>query len=59
MFAEDLAELGNGLPDRLKAQLLSLSIFSIKHSYKEISSDSDMSVLVDVNTAMMKALREG
>lgn len=59
VIAEDLSGKANALPDVLKADLLSLSIFAIKYSYGEIGTPRDLTPLIDVNAAMMKALREG
>lgn len=56
-LATDLADTGNSLPDQLKASLLSLSIFSIRHGQAVAAGRATVDALIDVNLAIMKALR--
>lgn len=56
-LAEDLAGDANGLPDELRAGLISLAAFVERETPKVISRNVPVSSLVDVNTAVMKGLR--
>ncbi len=53
----DLADDKNGLPDQLRAQLLSLAEFTNQHSSKVLSGEAKMDVLIEINTAVMRGLR--
>ena len=57
ILAADLADPGNGLPDALKAQLLSLARFSLRHSDRVLAGNATSAVLIDVNISIMKGLR--
>lgn len=57
LMANDLASPGNELPDQLKARLLSLAIFSIRHGYRALAGDASVSVLIDINRSIMAGLR--
>lgn len=57
ILAEDLTLEGNGLPDSLRAGLLSLAIFTARHSDAVLAGRSDVQALIDVNTAVMRGLR--
>jgi flagellar protein FlaF len=56
-LASDLASQGNELPDQLKANLISLAIFSIKHGHRVMSEDAPLQPLLDINLHIMKGLR--
>lgn len=56
-LASDLASSGNTLPDQLKANLISLAIFSIKHGHRVLSEDASLQPLLDINLHIMKGLR--
>lgn len=56
-LAADLVGQGNQLPTALKAQLLSLSEFVRLHSSKVLSNEADATVLVEINTVIMKGLQ--
>ncbi len=55
-MATDLACSGNGLPDDLRAQLLSLAVFAEKHGRKVLSRQADRQVLININRAVAKGL---
>lgn len=57
LLAADLAHPGNALPDDLKARLLSLAIFSIRHGHAVMKGAATVDALIDVNMSMMKGLR--
>ncbi|QDY70162.1 flagellar biosynthesis regulator FlaF [Qingshengfaniella alkalisoli] len=56
-FAADVAEPTNPLPQELKAQIYYLYEFTNQHTSKVLSRKSDASVLVEINTAIMRGLR--
>ena len=41
----------------LKAQLLSLALFSVRHGFRVAAGDADLSALIEVNTSIMAGLR--
>ena len=57
ILAADLMHPENRLPAELKAGLISLALFSMRHSHKIILGDADLEPLIDVNTRIMKGLR--
>ncbi|WP_134724590.1 flagellar biosynthesis regulator FlaF [Paracoccus luteus] len=57
ILASDLAEADNGLPDPLRAGLLSLAIFSIRHGQAVMARGISPDALIDVNLTIMKGLR--
>ncbi len=52
----DLAADENGLPDELKARLISLSIWVDKHSRRVLRGDDEMEPLIDVNRSIMEGV---
>lgn len=56
-LAADVAGPGNGLPEKLRAQLFYLYEFTATHSRKVLSEDASAEVLIDINTAIMRGLR--
>jgi len=52
----DLATEGNGLPDELKARLISVAIWVDKHSRKVMKGEGDLTPLIDVNRNIMGGL---
>lgn len=56
-LAADVAEDGNGLPAKLRAQLFYLYEFTAQHSKAVRESRASVEVLVDINTAVMRGLR--
>ena len=57
LLATDVARSGNGLPEELRAQILSLYEFVRQHSDRVLSERSSPAVLVEINTAVMRGLR--
>lgn len=56
-LAADLASPGNALPDELKAGLISLAMFSIRHGHKVLAENASIDPLIDINMQIMKGLR--
>lgn len=56
VLAKDLADDQNALPDELRASLISLAGFSIRHSQKAMSRDGDLAPLVEINRAILRGL---
>lgn len=55
-LAIDLATEGNALPDGLRAQLFYLAEFSLLQSSNALRDSAAISVLIDVNKAVMRGL---
>ena len=56
--ASDLADLGNKLPDQVRAGLLSLAGFVLRHGHQALSGKVGVTPLIDINMAMMRGLRQ-
>ena len=56
-LAADVAEEGNGLPAKLRAQLFYLYEFTTQHSRAVRDRKASVDVLIDINTAVMRGLR--
>lgn len=59
IFAADVAEEGNNLPDELKARIFYLSEFTFQHTSKVLARKEDVRPLLDINTAILRGLRTG
>lgn len=57
LLANDLASPDNELPDQLKAQLISLALFSIRHGYRVLAGQGNADILIDINKSIMSGLR--
>lgn len=57
-LSADLANPDNALPETLRAQLLSLAIFCRAHTAKVLDGEAEPGVLVEINTAIMRGLRQ-
>lgn len=57
ILAADLASEGNALPDELRANLLSLADFSLRHGHAVLARKATVDALIDVNMSIMKGLR--
>lgn len=55
---KDLADEANGLPDTLKAGLISLAIWVDKHTSKVIKGEATVGPLVEVNRSVMTGLAQ-
>ena len=53
----DVADPGNGLPQKLRAQLYYLFEFTAQHSRLVLDGSAGAEVLIDINTAVMRGLR--
>lgn len=53
----DVSADDNGLPDALKAQILSLSIFVQKHSSAVLNGSGDVEALIEINMNVMRGLQ--
>jgi flagellar biosynthesis activator protein FlaF len=56
-LAADVAEPGNALPAKLRAQLFYLYEFTAEHSRAIRDRNASVEVLTDINTAVMRGLR--
>ena len=56
IFQADLADPGNGLPDALKAQLISLSIWVQKYTPQVLFRGAPVQPLINVNRSIMEGL---
>ena len=57
VLASDLARPDNPLPEALRASLISLAIFTRRHSAKVLAKEEGAEVLVEINTSVMRGLR--
>ena len=58
VLAVDLADPGNALPEDLRARLISLAEFTRQHTSKVLRNEASADVLIEINTAVMRGLRE-
>jgi len=56
ILASDVADGSNGLPQPLRAQIFYLSEFTNAHSRKVMRGQASISVLIEINTSMMRGL---
>ena len=56
-LASDVADTGNSLPSKLRAQLFYLYEFTNLHSRAVRADKGSVDVLIDINTAVMRGLR--
>ncbi len=57
ILATDVADDDNALPANLRAQILYLSEFTTQHSRKVLNKEASVDTLIDINTAIMRGLR--
>lgn len=55
-FAADCGRAGNGLPEQLRASIISLAIFVSKHSSQVMRSGAEIQPLIDINRSIMQGL---
>ncbi len=55
-FAADCASETNGLPEQLRAGIISLSIFVSKHTSAVMREGADIEPLIDINRSVMQGL---
>lgn len=58
LLAADVSENENGLPADLRARIFYLSEFTADHSRKVLSEGESADILIEINTAMMRGLRQ-
>jgi flagellar protein FlaF len=56
LLASDCAAEGNTLPQSLRAQIISLSIFVDRHTRAVMREGADFEVLIDINRTIMQGL---
>lgn len=56
ILASDVASTDNALPETLRAQIFYLAEFTEQHSRKVLKGEADVSVLIEINTAVMRGL---
>lgn len=57
-FSTDVSQNANGLPDLLRGQIYYLAKFTRDHSQKVMKKEADTAPLIEINTMMMKGLRD-
>lgn len=58
-LAVDVAGPGNALPPQLRAQIIYLYEFTMQHTSKVLNGTASADVLIDINTAVMRGLKQG
>ena len=58
LLAVDVADADNGLPQQLRAQLFYLAEFTQEHTSRIIAGKADPTPLIEVNTDVMRGLRQ-
>ena len=58
LLATDVADSANGLPDELRAGIISLAEFTRKHTAKVLKSEASVVPLLEINIAIMRGLSE-
>ncbi|MBL4788054.1 MAG: flagellar biosynthesis regulator FlaF [Kordiimonadaceae bacterium] len=56
VFSSDCGAEGNGLPDQLRASIVSLSIWVSKHSSAIVRGDGSIDDLININKTIMEGL---
>jgi flagellar protein FlaF len=59
VIAADVARPANALPADLKARLFSLAEYTRAHQRRILSGEGRATVLIEINTAVMRGLRAG
>lgn len=57
IIAGEVADPANGLPEALRAQLLSLAIFTRNHTSRVLAREAEADPLVEINASIMRGLR--
>lgn len=58
LFAAEVADKGNPLPKELRARIFYLAEFTTAHSRKVLNRQADVAALIEINTAIMRGLRD-
>ncbi len=59
LFAIEVADQDNPLPQELRARIFYLSEFTNEHSRKVLGRTASADALIEINTAVMRGLRDG
>lgn len=59
IFAVDVADAANQLPEQLKAQVFYLAEFTQLHTSKVLAREATVEPLLEINTAILRGLRSG
>jgi flagellar protein FlaF len=59
LFATQVADADNSLPTQLRARIFYLAEFTSAHSRKVLARAANVDALVEINTAVMRGLRDG
>ena len=57
ILAAEVADAANALPRELRAQIFYLAEFTLHHTPRVLASQASATVLIEINTAIMKGLR--
>ena len=58
LLAANVADDDNALPDMLRARILYLAEFSLQHSGKVLAGTGSADILIELNTTVMRGLRQ-
>ncbi|WP_281968838.1 flagellar biosynthesis regulator FlaF [Roseovarius nanhaiticus] len=58
LFAVQVADTDNSLPAQLRASIFYLAEFTNAHSSKVLSREASVDALIEINTAVMRGLRD-
>ncbi len=58
LLASDVADKENGLPQSLRAQVFYLAEFTLQHAPKVLRGTETADILVEINTSIMRGLRQ-
>lgn len=56
VLSADCATAGNGLPDQLRAQIVSLALFISRYTSQVMRGKEDLDTLIDINRTVMEGL---
>ncbi|HBS48795.1 MAG TPA: flagellar biosynthesis regulatory protein FlaF [Rhodobacteraceae bacterium] len=59
IFATDVADDANPLPNELKARVFYLAEFTSQHTRKILKREASVTPLLDINTAVLRGLGKG
>ncbi len=58
LFATEVADKDNPLPQELRARIFYLAEFTTEHSRKVLNRTASADALIEINTAVMRGLRD-
>lgn len=59
ILASDVAEDQNELPEDLRANIISLSLFVMRHSSEVLKGNGATDTLIEINKSIMRGLKRG